>query len=166
MPILQIIFLFCFLDTCVQASGHKLSGLEVVGLPFTHLYAPNVPKGIDGPYHIVSRMVSCHRPFCRARCASNSSIPSHSPIILLVIHLLSLCGRLFLPLRSFLRDEECLCHDSIAPLLTSFNKLFLCSFYLASVTGEEIFVNMTLFRCFFCLHRLTLNPIREITLHD
>ena len=33
-------------------------------------------------------------------------------------------------------------------ILTSFNKLFLCSFYLASVTGEEIFVNMTLFPMF------------------
>ena len=70
---------------------------------------------------IFSRMLSCHRPSCRARCAKNNNIPSNNPNFLLVIRfarkpsrfLLSLCGRLCLPLRSFLGDDVRLCHSIV-----------------------------------------------------
>ena len=72
--------------------------------------------------HVSSRMLSCHRPSSVVHVAQ-VTLPFHRtfPPILLVVRfarvrqllLLSLCGRLFLPLRSFLSDGVCLCHDSI-----------------------------------------------------
>ena len=40
------------------------------------------PNEVEGPSHvtaIVSHTLSCHRPFCRARCASSNNIPSQCP---------------------------------------------------------------------------------------
>ena len=128
--------------------------------------------------HICSRRLSCHRPFCRARCASNTGIPSHSPTICLIVHFalvrklfLSLCGRLFLPLRSFLSDDGSLCRDSIVDL-DKFLKIslewsvwiipgFFAEWKIIYLCKHEMVSDVS-----FVFHCTTLFPIREIILHD
>ena len=53
VPILQIIFLFVSWILVSKLQAINCLVWEVVGLPFTHLYAPNVPKGIDGPSNVL-----------------------------------------------------------------------------------------------------------------
>ena len=69
--------------------------------------------------HISSSKLAWHWPSCRARCAKNNSISSHSPTILLVVRFARV-RLLFLhsadalsATRSFLSKEVCLCQDSI-----------------------------------------------------
>ena len=125
---------------------------------------------------IFSRMLSCHRPSCRARCAKNNNLPPNNPNFLLVIRfarkpsrfLLSLCGRLFLPLRSFLGDDVRLYHSIVnilTNLFTIFGTVFVNCLRLLRFQKESLWTRHC-FRCILCLHRIILNPIREIILHD
>ena len=122
---------------------------------------------------IFSRMLSCHRPFCRARCASDNSIPSRDPNT----SGSPLCtGAMAVP--SFtLRTALSATPERWKVLVSwfhckywhAFHKLFciVCVNYVWRLWRKKKSLwTWFCFRYVFQFHRLTLDPIREVILND
>ena len=115
--------------------------------------------------------------FCRAHCASNKSIPSHTAPPFFWQSTLHQCdsGSFFHSADGALCQSVrcwammgCLCHDSVADLDKLWWTLLncLCKLCLASVKEEEISVSTTLSPMFLPFKRMSATPLRETILHD
>ena len=144
------------------------------------MYSTNVPKGIYGlsnslPKRLFGCFLAVGPLVLHTARVTLAFLRAVSPFFLVdhcvpvrQLSPLSLCGRLFLPLRSFLSDEECLYHDSIVQFFCSVCKN-------ASWPGEggeggerrkKSVQTQHSLRCVFGSHRITVEPIRALILHD